>query len=74
MNTIQLILDHTPNEIAELEQEITVMQERLRDHMSRKHLLEQLLGVAQQRQTERPVNLTLVQEDTPPLRATAGGR
>jgi hypothetical protein len=74
MNTIQMVLDHTPGEIAELEQDITLMQERLRDSIARKQLLEQLLMVAQQRQqAERPVGLTLVQE-AQPIRAAAGAR
>ncbi|HEX9893771.1 MAG TPA: hypothetical protein VGA78_07585 [Gemmatimonadales bacterium] len=74
MNTIQMVLDHTPNEIADLEQDIAVMQERLRDSIARKQLLEQLLMVVQQRQqAERPVGLTLVQEAPAlPMRATAG--
>jgi hypothetical protein len=77
MNTIQMVLDHTPNEIADLEQDIAVMQERLRDGIARKQLLEQLLMVAQQRQqAERPVGLTLVVQDSPvaPVRAAAGAR
>ena len=75
MNTIQMVLDHTPTEIAELEQDITLMQERLRGNIARKQLLEQLLTVAQQRQqAERPVGLTLVQETPPPVRAAAGAR
>ena len=77
MNTIQMVLDHTPGEIAELEQDITTMQERLRDCIARKQLLEQLLMVAQQRQqAERPVGLTLVVQDEPavPIRAAAGAR
>lgn len=81
MNTIQMVLDHTPNEIAELEESIALMEERLRDSRARKQLLEQLLAVAQQRMLDRPAGLTLVYEDEPqsepeavPLRAAAGAR
>ena len=76
MNTIQAILDHTPTEIAELEQNIEELQERLRESLARKQLLEQLLSVAQQRVAERPVSLTLVQEQpvAAPMRAAAGAR
>lgn len=81
MNTIQMVLDHTPNEIAELEESIALMEERLRDSRARKQLLEQLLAVAQQRMLDRPAGLTLVYEDEPqpepeavPLRVAAGAR
>lgn len=63
MNTIQVVLDHTPAEIAELTEEIALMQERLREAMARKQVLEQLLLVAEKQLLQRPQGvLALVRE------------
>lgn len=63
MNTIQVVLDHTPAEIAELADEIALMQERLREAMARKQVLEQLLLVAEKQLLQRPQGvLALVRE------------
>src|SRR4030095_6119070 len=64
VNTIQVVLDHAPTEIAELEADIQNMQDRLREANARKQLLVQLLAVAPI-QVENPTAgvLTLVRED-----------
>jgi len=64
VNTIQVVLDHAPLEIAELEQDILTMQERLREAAARKQVLVQLLAVAQVQWQNQPSGvLTLVRED-----------
>ena len=64
VNTIQVVLDHAPTEIAELEQDIQLMQDRLREANARKQVLVQLLAVAQiQWQNQPPGVLTLVREN-----------
>lgn len=66
VNTIQVVLDHAPIEIAELEQDILTMQERLREAAARKQVLVQLLAVAQVQWQNQPSGvLTLVREDVP---------
>lgn len=76
MNTIQVVLDHAPPEIAELEEEIAAMEERLREARARKQVLEQLLAVLQpQGEALTPNCLTLVrrrEEQMAPRRAVAG--
>lgn len=63
VNTIQVVLDHTPAEIAELTEEIATMRERLREALARKQVLEQLLLVAEKQLHQRPQGvLTLVRE------------
>jgi len=64
VNTIQVVLDHAPTEIAELEADIQNMQDRLREANARKQLLVQLLAVAQIQWQNQPAGvLTLVRED-----------
>lgn len=64
VNTTQVVLDHAPVEIAELEQDIQIMQDRLREANARKQVLVQLLAVAQIRWQNQPTGvLTLVRED-----------
>lgn len=64
VNTIQIVLDHAPIEIAELEHDIQTMQDRLREANARKQVLQQLLAVAQIRWQNLPTGvLTLVRED-----------
>ena len=64
VNTIQVVLDHAPQEIAELEQDIQLMQDRLREANARKQVLVQLLAVAQIQWQNQPTGvLTLVRED-----------
>ncbi len=66
VNTIQVVLDHAPIEIAELEQDILTMQERLREAAARKQVLVQLLAVAQVQWQNQPAGvLTLVREEVP---------
>lgn len=66
VNTIQVVLDHAPVEIAELEQDILTMQERLREAAARKQVLVQLLAVAQVQWQNHPAGvLTLVREEVP---------
>lgn len=66
VNTIQVVLDHSPIEIAELEHDIHIMQERLREANARKQVLVQLLAVAQIQWQNQPSGvLTLVREDEP---------
>jgi len=63
VNTIQVVLDHAPQEIAELEQDIQIMQDRLREANARKQVLVQLLAVAQIQWQNQPTGvLTLVRE------------
>lgn len=63
VNTIQVVLDHTPSEIADLTEEIATMQDRLREALARKQVLEQLLLVAEKQLHQRPQGmLTLVRE------------
>jgi hypothetical protein len=74
VNTIQVVLDHAPPEIAELTEEIIAMEERLRDARARKQVLEQLLAVLQP-QGQDLGRLTLVgkrEEQVGPRRAAAG--
>ena len=74
VNTIQVVLDHAPTEIAELDADIQIMQDRLREANARKQVLVQLLAVAQiQWQNQNPGVLTLVREDdaTEELRSVA---
>jgi predicted transcriptional regulator len=64
VNTIQVVLDHAPIEIAELEADIHTMQERLREASARKQVLVQLVAVAQVQWQNQPTGvLTLVRED-----------
>jgi len=64
VNTIQVVLDHAPTEIAELEADIQTMQERLREASARKQVLVQLLAVAQIQWQNQPTGvLALVRED-----------
>jgi predicted transcriptional regulator len=63
VNTIQVVLDHAPIEIAELELDIQIMQDRLREANARKQVLVQLLAVAQIQWQNQPAGvLTLVRE------------
>ena len=63
VNTIQVVLDHAPTEIAELDADIQIMQDRLREANARKQVLVQLLAVAQiQWQNQQAAVLTLVRE------------
>jgi predicted transcriptional regulator len=74
VNTIQVVVDHAPIEIAELEQDIQIMQDRLREANARKQVLVQLLAVAQVQWQNQPTGvLTLVREDeaTADLRSAA---
>ena len=67
VNTIQVVLDHAPTEIAELEADIQIMQDRLREANARKQVLVQLLAVAQiQWQNQTAGVLTLVRESDAP--------
>ena len=60
VNTIQVVMDHAPSEIAELEQDIQTMQDRLREANARKQVLVQLLAVAQIQWQNQPAGgLTL---------------
>lgn len=64
VNTIQVVLDHAPLEIAELEQDIQIMQERLCEANARRQVLIQLLAVARIQGQNQPAGvLTLVRED-----------
>ena len=64
VNTIQVVLDHAPTEIAELDADIQIMQDRLREANARKQVLVQLLAVAQiQWQNQTTGVLTLVRAD-----------
>ena len=74
VNTIQVVLDHAPTEIAELDADIQIMQDRLREANARKQVLVQLLSVAQIQWQNQPTGvLTLVREDetTEELRSVA---
>ena len=74
VNTIQVVLDHAPTEIAELEQDIQIMQDRLREANARKQVLVQLLAVAQIQWQNQPAGvLTLVraEDEKEELRAIA---
>ena len=64
VNTIQVVLDHAPTEIAELDADIQIMQDRLREANARKQVLVQLLAVAQIQWQNQPAGvLTLVREE-----------
>src|SRR4026207_623995 len=65
VNTIQVVLDHAPTEIAELEADIQNMQDRLRGApTARKQVRGQLLAVAHIQWQNQPAGvLTLVRED-----------
>ena len=64
VNTIQVVMDHAPTEIAELDADIQIMQDRLREANARKQVLVQLLAVAQIQWQNQPTGvLTLVRED-----------
>ena len=66
VNTIQVVMDHAPSEIAELEQDIQTMQDRLREANARKQVLVQLLAVAQIQWQNQPAGvLTLMREEAP---------
>ena len=66
VNTIQVVMDHAPSEIAELEQDIQTMQDRLREANARKQVLVQLLAVAQIQWQNQPAGvLSLVREAEP---------
>ena len=66
VNTIQVVLDHAPTEIAELEADIQIMQDRLREANARKQVLVQLLAVAQIQWQNQPAGvLSLVREAEP---------
>jgi hypothetical protein len=74
VNTIQVVLDHAPIEIAELELDIQIMQDRLREANARKQVLVQLLAVAQIQWQNQPAGvLTVVREAevTPEPRSVA---
>lgn len=63
VNTIQVVVDHAPIEIAELEQDIQIMQDRLREANARRQVLVQLLAVAQVQWQNQPTGvLTLMRE------------